>query len=381
MRSLALALGFAGIGALLFACSGSTNSNGFNDTSGGGGGGGGGPGGGGLLGGGNGDGGGGGGGGVTGQVDKTAACDNGLAVDGDAAAFAKSIGICTMAGSDGYGLVSATMSKAFGSSSAPVKGQWGILPQFGGAIKPREGGALGVLSSGLAREYDDLNGGKTEFVSGMPLYGLFGGGSPAGKAPPGFPKTAMGCKQDLKVNDMIDVKLTLTAPKDATGFQFDFDFYSSEWPNYVCSNFNDAFIAYLTSTKVPGDNISFDSNNNPVAVNNNFLNRCTPKTGVGCDGVGMGTPSATAACGGGVTELAGTGYGGTADTDCTSRQKATVGGATGWLTTQAPVAPGETFTLEFMIWDAGDELLDSSVLIDNFQWIGGNVSTGTSRVN
>jgi hypothetical protein len=63
---------------------------------------------------------------------------------------------------------------------------------------------------------------------------------------------------------------------DATGFQFDFDFYSSEWPNYVCSNYNDAFVAYLTSKKLT-DNVSFDAKNNPVAVNNDYFNRCTPK--------------------------------------------------------------------------------------------------------
>ncbi len=68
---------------------------------------------------------------------------------------------------------------------------------------------------------------------------------------------------------------------------FDFDFFSSEWPNYVCSNFNDAFT------------------------------------------------------------------GPTADPPLYSSQ------------------PGEQFTLEFMIWDAGDGLLDSSALIDHFQWLGG----------
>ena len=80
---------------------------------------------------------------------------------------------------------------------------------------------------------------------------------------------------------MIDVKLVLKAPPDATGFQFDFDFYSSEWPNYVCSNFNDAFVAYLTSSATTG-NISFDSNDNPVAVNIDFFDRCTSGTPVGC---------------------------------------------------------------------------------------------------
>ena len=75
------------------------------------------------------------------------------------------------------------------------------------------------------------------------------------------------------------------------------------------------------------------------------------------------------------------GYADTYQTACDTPQMASLGGATGWLTTQAPIAPGETFTLEFMIWDAGDGVLDSSVLIDNFQWIGGSVTTGTSRVN
>ncbi len=368
MRSLAFALSVAGVGALLFACSSSSSSKGFTDLEGG-------PGGGFGVG----SDGGSGGGGIPGvQVDKSAACDMGLAVDGDATSFAKAIGICKTAAMDGYGLVSAQYSKAYGSANPPVKGQWGLLPKFGDVIVPREGGAFGALSSGIAREYDDLSGGTTQFWKGTPLYS---GSDAAGAVPMGFPKAAQGCDQDGKVNDMINVRLTLTAPMDAGGFQFDFNFYSSEWPNFVCSNYNDAFIAYLTSNSVKGDNISFDSNNNPVAVNNNFLNRCTPNTGVGCSSQkGAGAPIGTpATCMGGEAELQGTGFGPKATTGCTLKQLATVGGATGWLTTQAPVDPGETFTIDFMIFDAGDEALDSSVLIDNFQWLGGNVSTGTTR--
>ena len=44
------------------------------------------------------------------------------------------------------------------------------------------------------------------------------------------------------------------------------------------------------------------------------------------------------------------------------------GGSTGWLTTTAPIAPNEDITLRFVIFDEGDGVLDSSVLIDNFQW-------------
>jgi hypothetical protein len=43
------------------------------------------------------------------------------------------------------------------------------------------------------------------------------------------------------------------------------------------------------------------------------------------------------------------------------------------------VQPGETFTLEFFIWDTGDGVLDSSVLLDNFQWVEGEVQTSTER--
>jgi hypothetical protein len=32
-----------------------------------------------------------------------------------------------------------------------------------------------------------------------------------------------------------------------------------------------------------------------------------------------------------------------------------------------------------MIWDTGDAVLDSSVLIDNFRWASGNIQTETSR--
>ena len=44
------------------------------------------------------------------------------------------------------------------------------------------------------------------------------------------------------------------------------------------------------------------------------------------------------------------------------------GGGTGWLTTTAPVTPGETLHLRFMIFDEGDHIYDSAVILDNFRW-------------
>lgn len=345
------------------------------------------------------------GGGDGGPVDVTPPCDTGIPIDdADPASFAKAMGICTSAAADGFGLVSASYSRAFGSTAPPHAGQWGMLPSFGVHIGPREGRALGVLSTGYAREYDDAQGlpmagaatscggapavaccwsgiagscpvgTASDFVNSSPDGPLDGTNYPTGAAPPGFPQSSQGCKQDDVVNDMIDLKLVLKAPMDATGFRFDFDFYSSEWPNFVCSTFNDAFVAYLESSTIT-NNISFDPNNDPISVNNDFLNRCTAGAPLGCnrtDGQTPDAPYGTSKCAGGTSELEGTGYANTAQTLCGNGADvpATLGGATGWLTTTAPIHPGEQFTLELMIWDAGDGILDSSVLLDHFQWLG-----------
>ena len=118
-----------------------------------------------------------------------------------------------------------------------------------------------------------------------------------------------------------------------------------------------------------------DSKKNPVSVNNGFFDRCTAGAAIGCRG---GSPG-TSTCPGGAGELAGTGFGVLGSYCGGGGAKTVSGGATGWLTSQAAVKPGETFTLDLMIWDTGDGDLDSSVLIDNFQWIAGEVVTSTGR--
>lgn len=335
-----------------------------------------------------------------GKIDNPPTCDGSLPPTGDAEAFARAIGICTKASEKGYGLVSAKFTRGYGRDEAPMAEQHGILPKFGDVIKPREGSALGVLSTGYAREFDGNGkepfGGVVEgtdifdpiIFNGKDWYG-FGrstGNKPGnGTAPPGFPKAAAGCRQIDVVNDVIDVKLELKAPPNASGVRFDFNFYSGEWPAYICSPFNDGFIAYLTAKGFNGgksDNMSFDKDNNPVSVNNGFFDRCTPNFETGC--APDSEKQAIAPCPGGTAELAGTGFGiegawCSPYPDTGSNAKSTNGGATGWLTSQAPVQAGETFTLELMIWDTGDAVLDSSVLIDNFTWAEGDVATSTDR--
>ena len=50
-------------------------------------------------------------------------------------------------------------------------------------------------------------------------------------------------------------------------------------------------------------------------------------------------------------------------------------GGTNWLKTTAPVEPGETVTVSFIIFDEGDGILDSAVNVDNFRW--GSASIGS----
>ena len=118
-------------------------------------------------------------------------------------------------------------------------------------------------------------------------------------------------------------------------------------------------------------------------MNNGFFDRCTPNVDIGCQ---PGAKPAISTCPGGPNELRGTGFG-VDGTWCDlltlvgggGTKVSTNGGATGWLTSSAPVAPGEQFTLELIIWDTGDGVLDSSVLLDNFRWADGSVMVSTDR--
>ncbi|MBK6695565.1 MAG: choice-of-anchor L domain-containing protein [Myxococcales bacterium] len=303
-----------------------------------------------------------------GKVDNAPACDASLPVEGTAAHFAQALGVCQMADAQRWGLIAAEYTGSYGSSLPPNPQQHGILSKFGSTLKPRQGGALGVLSSGFAREF---NGSATgAFQEGATMAG-------PGKAPPGYPKPAAGCQIDTAVNDVVSLKLRIKAPANARGVAFDFNFMSGEWPQWVCSRYNDAFVAMLTSSASGSvaTNISFDAQKNPVSVNNGFFDRCTPGTMTGCNG----DPPVirTSACAGGETELLGTGFA-QRQLYC-GNKPSTGGGATGWLTSQAAVKPNEELTLEFLIWDTGDDNYDSLVLLDNLRWEFGETVTVTQR--
>jgi hypothetical protein len=151
------------------------------------------------------------------------------------------------------------------------------------------------------------------------------------------------------------LKLEIRVPTNANSFIFETDFYTYEYPDYICSPFNDFFVVFMDPPHpdLPDANIAFDQDGNPISVNNTYLQVCNPGTYGG----------RTFTCPLGAGDLADTGFEGTSP--CNDGKPAA---ATGWLQTSGPAEPGSVITLLFAIWDTSDGILDSLVLLDNFRW-------------
>ena len=247
-----------------------------------------------------------------------------------------------------WGVISAKLLRADGSGT-PNKLQFGILPGFGPNVSPRNGKNVVALSSGTAR-----TPGQPGFLT--PISPSFQGFNEVAP-PPGWPRNTSGCPAPIEntANDSVSLELTIRVPTNAKSFSFDLDFYSSEYIQFVCSEYNDTFVTLLdTKAKLDpkqGGNISFDGKGNPINVNSGWFEVCSPGTSKG----GTSFP-----CPKGTKELQGTGFW----VDAVPKEN----GATSWLRTKAPVVPGETIKVRFQIWDTGDHVLDSTVLLDNWQW-------------
>ncbi|MEO5725605.1 MAG: hypothetical protein ABI134_26575, partial [Byssovorax sp.] len=150
--------------------------------------------------------------------------------------------------------------------------------------------------------------------------------------------------------------------------KFNLNFYTYEWPGFICSQFNDFFVAMMTPVpKGQADgNISFDTKNNLISVTAGFLEVCGCAGGPPCQT--SGPPSS---CTLGNTQLKDTGFDDGGDSSA----------ATGWLVTTSPIQqPGSPISLLFTVWDSGDGILDSTILLDNFTFDVDAAVTGTVPV-
>jgi len=301
-----------------------------------------------------------------GTIDEEELCDLALAVeDPDPQNGAKAIDICQVAMNGTWGLLNASYVRANGQPTPPGLSV-GILSHFGQSVAVQKGERLLAMSSGNGRTPTDPS----------PCGNSSCSNKGAGVPPPGFPAVVPGCSGGTNINDDIGLDLHLRAPTNATGYKFNFKFYSIEFPEYVCTTFNDQFIALVTPPPMGAinGNISFDSMSNPVSVNIAFFDVCDPANiGAFAQNCFMGCPAPpNPYCPSGIAELQGNGFDG-AWGDA---------GGTSWLQTTAPIGPGEEFQIRFAIWDVGDTALDSTVVIDKFEWIanGGTVNVGTDPV-
>jgi len=273
-----------------------------------------------------------------GQIDDAAPCDTGVAGQKTADALAKAIGFCWPKFLTG---------SKFNGPSDP--GGRNTLTKFG-VLPALEGAAMAYISSGDASgasSYLPQEGTDFQNTYQSPYAGTI-------KAPP-----ANGCGMGAptSVNDYTELELDLTVPYNANSFSFQSQFFSAEYPEWVCSEFNDRFLVILDDGQNP-QQIEYDTHMNPVTVNNSFFSICQNSS----------SKPQTQHCTMPISAIMGTGY----DKDDGGGEP--IGGSTGWLTTTVPVVPGDHLKLRFIVFDEGDGILDSSALIDNFQWQTGMVA-------
>jgi hypothetical protein len=148
-------------------------------------------------------------------------------------------------------------------------------------------------------------------------------------------------------NDFLWADFTTTPPADALGFKLDFAFFSSEFPEFVNTQFNDIFIVWVETPDFVG-------------------NQCF----IGEQPCTVTALQDAADDWGGVNNL---NFPGRAGTGMDTKTMGALGGpnsgqATGWFTMNGPAAANEEFRMAFLIFDMGDQVLDTTVLLDNFRW-------------
>ena len=327
-------------------------------------------------------------------------CDTGLASNSAASLdFAKALDLCQQTQENPadlndktWGVISSGFYRADGTGT-PAFNQKSIRTGFGSGVVPLQGDAITVLSTGIAAAQSAPN-------NSSPGFGAFQGGQQMGTTS-GVPSdwlaannnnfpNAPGCpdpQNGTVANDPVMLKLRVRAPTNAKSFSVSTFFYSSEYPEFVCSPWNDFFLALLDSNFMPGpmqDPNPSDKNLATYASGNQLfplgVNLAHGNTGLfsqclnGPTGCGSGAVSGTTSTCQGTAQLSGTGFDQANPPSQFSgdpgwcAQSNLAGGGTGWLALNGNVAAGEVIELRFVTWDTGDPWYDTVVLLDNFVW-------------
>jgi hypothetical protein len=144
--------------------------------------------------------------------------------------------------------------------------------------------------------------------------------------------------------DITTLRIGVNVPAGANCLSLDYRFLSEEFPEFVGTNYNDAFIAEL-------DTSTWTTSGSTISAPNDFATH-TGASGVNVNGVGPVAVSAAEA----------------SDT--------TYDAATGLVTTKTPITPG-AHTVILSIFDQGDSAYDSAAFVDNLRFVTEDPSTCT----
>lgn len=253
------------------------------------------------------------------------------------------------------------------SLNSPDANAWRIARQFGtsGDWVNTEGDQMLVISTYTVPAPDGtgmINAGNNLYVSGgdnqnpnsqqlpSPMSPI-NGGNPAFTGCDGV----NDCSNSLQAqwnqggstaNDLIWMDFSVEVPGGTYGWTMDFNFITAEYPNWVGTEYNDILVVWNTSEAYTG-NVCFVGDE-PCTVTaleaaiedaaNGGAIHTSPKmagTGMKANGGLLGTPG---------------------------------GGATGWYQMQGQSVPEETLEITIALFDMGDSLWDTIVLLDNWRW-------------
>ena len=146
---------------------------------------------------------------------------------------------------------------------------------------------------------------------------------------------------ESRAADLSWVRFDLEVPLGGNGYEFDFAFFTTEFPEWIDTQYNDIFVVWSTSETYTG-NVTFIEGQ-PLTVTAladyfEYEGNDAELNGTGVDGLG------------GVVGVG------------------PVGGGTGWFTATGSAAPGETFTLAWALFDMGDAYYDTTIVLDAFRW-------------
>jgi hypothetical protein len=194
---------------------------------------------------------------------------------------------------------------------------------------------------------NDSGGPLADFPTAGSTYGILTTGDPwfADQANESAKVTRQNGGDSFRGDTDLDVSVLeadVTVPAGANCLALDYRFMSDEFPEFVGSQFNDAFIAEVDST-------TWTTSGSTITAPNDFATK-TGNAGVSINGVG---PVAVSAA-----ESTGTTY----------------DAATGLVSTKTPITPG-AHKVYLSIFDQGDQAYDSAAFVDNLRFLTESATT------